>query len=86
MYLNNTYYALAHIGRFVTPGAHVIGTTTQGTTGIQSVGFLNPDGTLVVIAFNGGTAASTFTVSWNAKTFDYTLPSGAAVTFKWSPS
>lgn len=86
VYLNTMYYALGHIGKFVTPGASVIGTTTQSSTGVQDVGFVNPDGTLVVVVFNGGAVTSTFTVAWNGKSFDYTLPAGAAATFKWSPS
>jgi glucosylceramidase len=85
MYFNNTYYALGHIGKFVTPGANVIGTTTQTTTGVQDVGFLNPDGSLVVVAFNGAAAAETITVASNGMNFNYTMPAGAAVTFKWHP-
>jgi len=84
IYFNNMYYALGHIGKFVTPGASVISTSTQTTNGIQSVGFLNSDGTIVLVAFNGSSSSTTFTTSWNSKTFDYTLPAGAAVTFKWS--
>jgi glucosylceramidase len=86
IYFNNMYYALGHIGKFVTPGANVITTTTQSSPGVQDIGFQNPDGSLVVVAFNSGTASSTFTVSWNSMTFNYTLPAGAAATFKWSPS
>ncbi len=85
VYNNTLYYALGHIGKFVTPGAFVIGTTTQGTTGVQDVGFLNPDGTIVVVAFNGGASASTVAVQWNSQSFGYTIPAGAAVTFKWTP-
>jgi glucosylceramidase len=85
VYNNTLYYALGHIGKFVTPGAFVIGTTTQGTTGVDDVGFLNPDGSVVVVAFNGGSSSSTVTVQWNNQSFGYTIPAGAAVTFKWTP-
>ena len=84
VYFNNMYYALGHIGKFVTPGAYVISTTAGTTSGVQSIGFSNPDGTLVVVAFNGGSSSATTTISWNSKSFDYTIPAGAAVTFKWS--
>jgi glucosylceramidase len=84
VYYNTTYYALGHIGRFVSPGANVITTTTQGATGIQDVGFANPDGTLALVVFNGGSSSTTFTVAWNSQTFNYTLASGAAATFKWT--
>jgi len=84
VYYNNMYYALGHIGKFVTPGAYVIATTAGTTSGVQSIGFSNPDGTLVVVAFNGGSSSATTTLSWNGKSFDFTIPAGAAVTFKWS--
>ena len=86
VYFNNTYYVLGHVGKFVTPGANVISTTPGSTSGIQSIGFQNPDGSLVVVAFNGGSSSTTLTVSWNDETFDYTLSSGTAVTFKWPTS
>jgi glucosylceramidase len=86
VYMNTLYYALGHIGKFVTPGAFVIGTTSQGSTGVQDVGFLNPDGSIVVVAFNAASTASTVTVQWNNQNFNYTIPAGAAVTFKWTPA
>ena len=84
VYYNTLYYALGHIGKFVTPGAFVIGTTTQGSGGVQDVGFLNPDGSIVVVAFNAGSTAVTVTVQWNGQDIGYTIPAGAAVTFKWA--
>jgi len=86
VYYNTLYYALGHIGKFVTPGAFVIGTTTQGTTGVQDVGFLNPDGSLVVVAFNSASSAAAVTIAWNNQNFNYTIPAGSAVTFKWMPA
>jgi glucosylceramidase len=86
IYYNTLYYALGHIGMFVKPGAFVIGTTTQSTTGVQDVGFLNPDGSIVVVAFNGATSAAAVSLRWNSENFNYTIPAGAAVTFKWSPA
>jgi glucosylceramidase len=84
IYYNTLYYALGHIGKFVSPGAFVIGTTTQGTAGVQDVGFLNPDGSIVVVAFNGASSAAVVSVQWNGENFNYTIPAGAAVTFKWT--
>lgn len=86
LYFNTTYYALGHIGKFVTPGANVIGTSSQGTTGIQDVAFVNPNGSIVLVVFNGASSSTTFSVSWNSEYFNYTLPAGAAATFEWSPS
>lgn len=83
VYFNNLYYVLGHVGKFVTPGANVIETTQGSTSGVQSVGFQNPDGSLVVVAFNGGSASTAVSVVWNNESFDYTIPAGAAVSFKW---
>jgi len=86
IYNNTLYYAMGHIGKFVNPGAFVIGTTTQSTTGVQDIGFLNSDGSIVVVAFNGASSATMVSVQWNSQNFSYTIPAGAAVTFKWTPA
>jgi glucosylceramidase len=78
------YYALGHIGKYVVPGALVITTNQQGNGGVIDAGFRNPDGTVVVVAYNDWTGGSnTITLSWNGKYANYTIPSGALVTFKW---
>jgi glucosylceramidase len=78
------YYALGHIGKYVVPGAQVITTSQQGNGGVLDVGFRNPDGTIVVVAYNDWSGGSnTVTLSWNGKYANYTIPSGALVTFKW---
>jgi hypothetical protein len=38
----------------------------------------------VVVAHNDGSSSSTFQVLWGNQGFNYTLPAGATVTFKWS--
>jgi len=85
IYLNGSYYTLGQIGKFVTPGANVIQTTAGTTTGIQSVGFKNADGSLVVVAYNGGSSQTTMTLSWNSESLDFMLPANATATFKWTP-
>jgi len=45
------FYVLAHLARAADPGARVIGSTT--TPGISAAAFLDPDGTVGVMAFNG---------------------------------
>jgi len=84
VYYNDAFYALGHIGRVALPGANVIATTPGSSSGVQTVGFLNPDNTLALVAFNGASSQTAVTVSWNGQTFDYTLPGGAAVSFRWS--
>lgn len=78
------YYALGHIGKYVAPGANVITTSQQGNGGVLDAGFRNPDGMIVVVAYNDWTGGSnTVTLSWNGKYANYTIPAGALVTFKW---
>jgi glucosylceramidase len=81
---NAEYYALGQASKFVVPGAFRIN-SNNFAGGIENVAFKNPDGSLVVIAFNAGTASSTFKVRWSGQSFSYTLPAGAVVTFKWNP-
>lgn len=81
---NQEYYALGHISKFVQRGAVNIATDDFGSGNIRTVGFLNPDNSKVLIAYNDGTSATTFNISWQGQTFSYTLNGGAAATFVWS--
>ena len=82
---NVEYYALGHASKFVDPGAvRVASNSVAG--GIEDVAFKNPDGSRVLIALNNSNSANTFKVSWSGQSFTYTLPAGAAATFKWAGS
>ena len=77
-------YALGHIGRFVIPGAQVVTANQQGTGGVIDAAFRNPDGSIVVVAYNdysGGNNA--VTIAWNNQYATYSIAPGALVTFKW---
>ncbi|MDQ1484544.1 MAG: glucosylceramidase, partial [Actinomycetota bacterium] len=84
---NAEYYNLGHLSRFVQPGAVHIASTSFGTTGwngqIMDVAFRNPDGSTVLVAHNENDNPSTFSVTENGQSFDYTLPGGALATFVW---
>lgn len=79
---NTAYYTVAHASEFVKAGAKRISSNVAGS--IQNVAFKNPDGTKVVVAMNNGSASSSFKIKWGAESFTYTLPAGAAATFKWA--
>jgi len=83
-------YLYGHAAKFVTPGAYRVesNSAAAGAGGIEDVAFQNPNGTMVLIAFNDGTSATTFDVNWypNNTNFSYTLPAGAVATFTWTPS
>ena len=79
---NADYWALAHVGRFVTPGAHAIASTSR-PGGIETVAFSNPDGSRVLLATNAGGSQASFQVRADDRWFRYTLPAGAVATFTW---
>ena len=80
---NVEYYALAQASKFVVPGAYRID-SNNFAGGIENVAFRNPDGSVVVVAFNAASASSTFKIRWNGQAVSYTLPAGAVATFKWN--
>lgn len=79
---NTAYYTVAHASEFVRAGAVRISSNTAGS--ISNVAFKNPDGTKVVVALNTGSSSQSFKIKWGSESFTYTLPAGAAATFKWS--
>ncbi|MHB8286369.1 MAG: glycoside hydrolase family 30 protein, partial [Caulobacteraceae bacterium] len=85
---NSEYYVIAHLAKYVKRGAVRIASTTFGTTGntgtdLQTVAFLNPDGTVVSLLWNSGTTSLTASVidqaAGNAST-QITLAAGDIVT------
>ncbi|KRE30977.1 hypothetical protein ASG80_00255 [Agromyces sp. Soil535] len=81
---NPEYHALAHVSRFVKPGAHRIYSNSFGAGSIENVAFQNPDGSKVLVAYNDADAAETFSVADGTQSFDYTLGAGDAVTLTYS--
>ena len=75
------YYALGHFGKVVAPGAVRVGSSATTGFDVRQVAFANPDGGLVVVAYNPGAGAQTFGVRSADGTLRYTLPAGALVTF-----
>ena len=76
------YYTIGHYSKYVLPGAKRI--YSSNTNGIVSVGFLNPDGSKALIAFNNTALSNSFYVQWGTQAFPYTLASHSAATFTWS--
>ncbi len=93
--LNQSYYALGQASAFIAPGALRIAANhfvtysyarpgvNIVTAGLDDVAVRNPDGSLVLLAYNNSFAPITFAVAWAGRTFSYTLPAGATVTFAW---
>jgi glucosylceramidase len=94
---NLAYYQLAQIGHFVKSGARRIGTNHfvsyyvgtghnhyGASRGIDDVAVRNPDGSLVLVAYNNTTSPERFAVHWKNRYITDELPSHATVTFTWN--
>ncbi len=74
------YYELAQFSKFVAPGSKHV--ARVGGNGVSAEGFRNPDGTVVVVAYNAGTDDQALTFGWpDGRAFRYLLPAEATVTF-----
>lgn len=80
---NVEYWLLSHVGRYVQPGAVRIGSTASTSSGVQSVGFLNPDGGHVLLLYNEGGSAQPVTVRWDGQAAQVRLPAGSIATLHW---
>ncbi|GCE22262.1 glycoside hydrolase family 30 beta sandwich domain-containing protein [Dictyobacter kobayashii] len=82
---NSDYYGLGHFSKFVIPGATRIASTSSSSN-LENVAFLNQNGSHVLVVYNNNASsagATTFQVQVQHRTFSYTLPAGAVVTFTW---
>jgi glucosylceramidase len=80
---NVDFTAMAHVSKFLAPGAVRIESNTFGQGSLESVAFGNPDGSIVLIVLNSGGAA-TFNIGWRKKYITYRLDPNAVATFRWS--
>ena len=74
------YCVFRHFSRFVDVGAKVV-----GTTGGDAVAFKNPDGTLVAVMYNSGSANSAYTVSIGGQKVQFSMPAAGWATVKVKP-
>jgi glucosylceramidase len=73
------YYVYRHFSQFVDSGAKVV-----GTSGGDAFGFKNPDGSLVAVMYNSGSANNNYVVSIGGKKLQFAMPTGWA-TVKYVP-
>jgi glucosylceramidase len=90
------YYELGQASAFIEPGARRIDSNhfvsysyvphhpPHVSPGIDDVAVENPDGSRVLLAYNTSPAPLRFAVHWRDGWFQYLLPAGATVTFRWS--
>ena len=67
--LTPAYYVFRHCSQYVQPGATVV-----GTTGGEALAWKNPDGSLVTVMYNSG-SATTYTVAIAGKKVQFAMPS-----------
>jgi glucosylceramidase len=82
---NEDYYALGHASGFIQRGAYRVDSTAFDLGGIENVAFMNPDGSIVVLAINSAYGALTFQIKSRGASVQYTLEEGSVATFKWMP-
>lgn len=76
------YYVMRHVGQYVDSGAVRI-----GTSGGDALAFKNPNGSIVVTAYNPGSSAAQTTIAVGGKNYKVSIPSTgwATLVANWIP-
>jgi glucosylceramidase len=94
----SAYDELGQASEFIEPGAQRVKSnsfvhyhyTRPGadyvSSGIDDVAAVNPDGSVVLMAYNNSKQTRTFAVEWHSYYFSDTLAPGATVSFRWRES
>lgn len=80
---NADFYALAHVSKFVKPGAYRVEAGENVSDGPFSVAFVNPDSNLVVVAYNDSVTTRNYSVRWQSQSISVPLPTKSIVTLTW---
>lgn len=78
---NEEFFVLGQVTKAVQSGAVRINSTTGSA--LNTVAFLNPDGSRVLIALNPNSSAATARVVENGQNFTYQIPGKSVATFRW---
>jgi glucosylceramidase len=93
--LSRDYDELGQVSRFVRPGARRLASThfvgyhdrrhrvPTVSSGLDDVAFRNPDGQMVLVAYDNSRRPIRFAVAWHGRYVRYTIPSRATVTLRW---
>ncbi|MBB3108921.1 glucosylceramidase [Paenibacillus phyllosphaerae] len=81
--LNEEYYAFGHASKFVKSGAYRIASSGMEEGALSHVAFRNPDGAIVLVAFNTAQTEASFDVRLGDQAYPVRLPAGAAATYVW---
>jgi glucosylceramidase len=78
---NPAYYVIAHASKFVSPGSVRIKSNIPES--IQNVAFMTPTGDYVIIVLNDSDKDQAFQITFQDKTVNAALKTGAVATFTW---
>jgi glucosylceramidase len=90
--LSSDYWELAQFSKFIELGARRISSSDPSSCfdspapppcGLEDVAFRNPNGSQVLVATSHDGKPHALTVTENGRSFSYTIPDGATVTFVW---
>jgi glucosylceramidase len=93
--LNAEYYALAHLSRFVRPGARRVASSSGGGGGggnagaalgdgeLMSVAFRDGDGTIALLLHNPSDEGRNAEIHWDGRRAEIRLPGGSVATLTW---
>src|SRR5436190_1294123 len=73
------YYVFRHFSQYVAPGAKRV--ATSGSS-VDTLAFKNPDGTIVAVMYNAGTAAKSTTFSMGGARLQLSVPANGFATLK----
>ncbi|HVV49321.1 MAG TPA: glycoside hydrolase family 30 protein [Polyangia bacterium] len=73
------YFVFRHLSQYVQPGATRVGTTG---TSLDALAFKNPDGSLIAVMYNAGSAAKTAILSVGGAKLQFSVPAGGWATVK----
>ncbi|MFL5863354.1 MAG: glycoside hydrolase family 30 protein [Solirubrobacteraceae bacterium] len=94
--LTRSYYQLGQASAFIAPGAQRVASphfvsyvyphagVNVVTPGLDDVAFRNPDGSLVLVAYDNASVPVRFAVRWRGRALVYGLTPGAMVTLVWN--
>jgi len=79
---NEEFYALGQVTKAVQSNAIRIASTTY--PGLDTVAYLNPDGSRALVALNPNSSATTIRVVQSGQHFNYQIPGKSVATFLWN--
>jgi glucosylceramidase len=77
------FTALAHVSKFLKPGAQRIASNSFDQGSLEDVAFQNPDGSIVLVVLNSSGSAQPLNIAWHGQFASYKMPAGAVATFRW---